>query len=437
MKVLLSISFLLVFAFSGCYGQIINTIDSEGLYDVGTIVFDKIGNLYFNSPLGNHIGKIDTNHIVTIIAGNGTYGYFGDGGPATDSELAQPQGVVLDTSNNIYFADQQNQRIRKVDLTTGLISTVAGMGPGGPYTGGFSGDNGLASAAQLNNPTDISIDKDGNLYIADTWNYRIRKINTSGIITSVAGNGIAGKIGNDGPATDAEIYYPYFLTVDSFGNIYVASPDNTIRKINGTTGIINKFAGDTLSGLYNGDNIPATSAHLYPSLMTFNSLGLLTISDEGYNNRIRLIDSLGIIHTIAGNGIEGNSGDGGLADSAEIDEPSGIIFDPCGNLYIAQVNAPRVRKVSFNPSCAPLNEQEISEQHISISPNPATTEINISGCKGGEKYSLFNILGIMEQTGILNSGTNNISLKELAPGMYLVKIWNPDGTEVVKRVVKM
>ena len=435
MKILISICCLFLFTTDVCCGQIINTIDSIGLYDIGNIVFDKFGNIYFNSILGNQIGKVDTNHVVTIIAGNGTYGFSGDGGSATNAELAHPQGIVLDNSNNIYIADQQNQRIRKVDLTTGLISTVAGTGSGGPYSGGFSGDNGPASAAQLNNPTDIKFDNNGNLYIADSWNYRIRKIDIAGIITTVAGNGISGKIGNDGSATNAELYYPSFLAIDDSGNLYVASSDYTIRRIN-STGIINAFAGDTSSGSYNGDNIPATNAQLTPTFMTFNSQGLLTISDDGYNFRIRLVDNNGIIHTIAGNGVEGSTGDGGPATAAELDISTGIVFDTCGNLYIAQVNQPRIRKVFFNPACWPEKVPELIDDRVVIHPNPARDVINVDNVKTQTNYALVNIVGIIEQSGTLKTGNNSIAIQSLPPGMYLLELTDNEARKTIKKIIK-
>ncbi|MGP8216201.1 MAG: T9SS type A sorting domain-containing protein [Bacteroidia bacterium] len=272
--------------------------------------------------------------IINTIAGNGSNGYSGDGGAATAAELSFPAGIVIDGSGNVYIADNRNNCIRKIN-TSGIISTVAGNG-----TGGYGGDGGAATAAELNYPTGIAVDAFGSMYIADNGNRRIRMVSTSGIIRTVAGG--SGNPDTNGQATMAALNVPYDVVVDATGNIFIADAgDNRILKVN-TSGFISSVAGNGLSG-YNGDGIAATTAE-------FNGPWGLTVDDSDniyiadcYNNRVRKVNSAGIISTVAGGGSSG-LGDGGPATSAEV-SPRGITLDNSGNMYIADWNH-RIRKVS-------------------------------------------------------------------------------------------
>jgi sugar lactone lactonase YvrE len=268
--------------------------------------------------------------------------YNGDNIPATSAELYYPHGVALDSAGDIYIADQANERIRKVDASTGLISTVAGNG-----TQGYNGDNIPATSAELYTPFGVALDSAGNLYIADDSNCRIRKVDAStGLISTVAGNGTAGYNGDNIPATSAELYYPNGVALDSAGNLYIADSDNRIREVNASTGLISTVAGNGTQG-YNGDNIPATSAELNdPSGVALDSAGNLYIADYD-NHRIRKVDaSTGLISTVAGNGTAGYNGDNIAAISAELDHPTGVALDSAGNLYVAGYFNHRIRKVN-------------------------------------------------------------------------------------------
>jgi uncharacterized repeat protein (TIGR03803 family) len=280
---------------------------------------------------------------ITTLAGNGTQGYSGDGGPATSAELSAPDGVAVDTSGNIYIGDLGNNRVRKVTVATGDISTVAGDG-----TGGYSGDGGLATKAELSSPEGVAVDHAGNIYIADHTNSRIRKVTVStGIITTVAGDGTTGYSGDGGLATKAELCAPEDVTVDSAGNIYIAdSCNNRIRKVTASTGIITTVAGDGKGG-YSGDGGQATSAELSdPIGVGLDTANNIYIGDFS-NNRIRKVTvSTGIITTVAGDGKAGYSGDGGPATSAELNFPGGVEVDPAGNIYIADYGNSRIRKVT-------------------------------------------------------------------------------------------
>jgi len=278
---------------------------------------------------------------VYTVAGSGTEGFSGDGGLATAAEFAYPTGVAVDSSGNIYIADNSNCRIRKVN-TSGIISTIAGNG-----TPGFSGDGGLATAAQLNYPEGVALDKMGNLYIADHTNSRIRMVNTSGIISTIAGSGAPGYLGDRGPAIKAQLRGPRGVAVAVNGDIYIADSDNNhIRKID-TQGIITTVAGDSTGvGGYNGDGIPAIQAKVdLPYAISLDKTGNLYIADD-VNNRIRMVNTAGIISTVAGVGTCGYSGDGGPAAGAPICAPLGLALDAAGNLFISDYFHGVIRKVN-------------------------------------------------------------------------------------------
>ena len=422
--------------------QIITTIAGGGtsLGDGGTAtsaalnapnkcVFDKYENFYFAEPLEGRIRKINTAGIITTIAGTGNNGYNGDDIPATSAEINDAPAIMFDANGDLYIADAENNRIRKVDITTGIITTVVGTG-----VGGYNGDNIPATSAEIYSPTDICFDATGNLYISDFSNYRIRKVDTAGIITTIAGTGESGTSGDGGPATMAKFLGTYGLTIDDTGNLYIADWDaGRVRKVD-TSGIISTYAG-TGSFTYNGDNISATASNIAPLKITFNNSNELCIVDDP-NDRIRLIDNSGIIHTIAGKGTCCYSGDNGPADSAEIGGPGGIAFDTCGNLYISQVDTPRIRKVAFNPYCWPFKAPQVITNDVVVYPNPVIGEITITNVKTESSYAILNITGIIEQTGILKQGSNEISVQSLPPGHYLLELIDDDGNKTMRKIVK-
>jgi sugar lactone lactonase YvrE len=426
-------------------GQVINTVAGNGtnnnsgdngpainagIYQPSWIIFDKKGNYYIVSGQGHKIRKVDTSGIITTVAGTGVGGYNGEGGLADTSKLNGPSSIVLDSAGNLYIADAMNNRIRKVDITTGIISTVAGDG-----TQGFSGDNYLASQAQLNGPDDVCFDKLGNLYISDAGNHRIRKVNQLGIITTYAGNGNSGNGGDGGPALMAELSAPRGIAVGSDKNLYIADwSGNRVRKVD-TNGVISTIAGNG-AYIYNGDNIAATAANMSPVRVAFDNMSNLFITDF-YNNRIREVDANGIIYTIAGNGVQAFSGDGGPANSASLNGPSGITFDSCGNLYITEVNQGRIRKVTFHPNCFSESVNEVGNvDNIKVYPNPTNDILTITG-KDVKSAVILNVMGqvLIEQK---NYKTNKaiINVSSLASGVYFVKIRDKYGAEVVKRFVK-
>ena len=267
----------------------------------------------------------------------------GDGGPATQARLAPPAGVAIDGAGNLYIADVNFGHVRKVDGQTGVITTVAGKGKSGS-----SGDGGPATQAALDDPSGLAIDGSGNLYIADTGNDRVRRVDAAtGLITTVAGTGEEGFSGDGGPATQAALDEPHGLAFGGAGNLYIADTGNDrVRRVDAATGLITTVAGTGEEG-FSGDGGPATQAALdEPHGLAFGGAGNLYIADTG-NDRVRRVDAAtGLITTVAGTGEEGFSGDGGPATQAALDEPSGLAFDGAGNLYIADTRNSRVRRVS-------------------------------------------------------------------------------------------
>ncbi|WP_026309024.1 NHL repeat-containing protein [Spirosoma spitsbergense] len=323
------------------YGGDRGPATSASLYNPVGVAFDGTGNFYIADQQNQRIRKVATSGIITTVAGNGLFTFGGDGGAATAANLANPSGVAVDGVGNIYIADALNQRIRKVAMS-GIITTVAGNG-----IAGFSGDGGAATAASLNNPVGVTVDGTGNLYIADSQNNRIRKVATSGIISTVAGNGTASNSGDGGLATAAGFNYIAGVVLDGSGNLYIADQGNhRIRKV-ATDGIVTTVAGTGIAG-YSGDGGLATAANLAnPASVVVDGMGNLYIADYG-NNRIRKVATNGIITTVAGNGSHGFSGDGGLATAAILDNPFNVAVDGMGNLYISDSDNQRVRKVTFS-----------------------------------------------------------------------------------------
>jgi sugar lactone lactonase YvrE len=242
---------------------------SASLGELFGLAVDPAGNLYFVIDYPQYyVLKVDLNGILTVFAGSGNYGFSGDGGPATKAGLSYMAGLAADAEGNVYIADQQNLRIRKVD-THGIISTVAGGGSGGRDS---VGDGGPATQASLSEAWGVAVDAAGNLYIADTGFARIRKVDTNGIITTIAGNGNSGFSGDDGPATQAELFGPTGVTIDAAGNVYIADADNRrVRRVD-TNGTIKTIAG-TGDFHDSGDGGPATKAGMNPNVIAIDSSG--------------------------------------------------------------------------------------------------------------------------------------------------------------------
>jgi sugar lactone lactonase YvrE len=309
---------------------------------------DVSGDLYIADTFNHRIRHVSAiTGTITTVAGTGDFGFNGDDIAATAAQLNYPNGIVLDGLGNMYIADTNNHRIRRVLASTGIITTVAETGDFG-----FNGDDIAATAAELWYPSGIALDNSGeiagSMYIADTNNHRIRYVSaTSGIITTVAGSSNFGFSGDSMAATAAELWYPSGIAPDASGNLYIADTNNhRIRLVSAITGIITTVAGTGDFG-FNGDDIAATAAQLnYPNGIVLDGLGNMFIADT-YNHRIRLVSASSLlITTVAGTGDFGFSGDSMAATAAELWYPSGIAPDASGNLYIADTYNHRIRLVS-------------------------------------------------------------------------------------------
>ncbi len=343
------------------------------------VALDATGNLFIADSGNFRIRKVTSGGVVSTIAGNGTPGFKGNSTQATSAELYGPAGMATDAAGNLFLADYLNQRVFKV-TPGGAISTVAGNG-----TQGFSGDGGPATSAQLNEPWGIAVDAAGNLFIADLVNHRIRKVTTDGAIGTVAGMGIPGFGGDGGRATSAQLNYPVGVAVDSAGNLFIAdSGNNRIRRVT-AGGVISTVAGNGIQGFI-GDGGAATAARLYgPTGIAVDSAGSLFISDHG-NNRVRKVTSDGIISTVAGLGTAGFSGDGGLATAAQLNFPMGVALDASGNLFLADYTNNRVRMVkpvsNFFPQVAAGSEYSTIFTIANTGPFPAAGRLILNDPQG-------------------------------------------------------
>jgi sugar lactone lactonase YvrE len=307
---------------------------------VDGIAVDKKGNVYIAMRDNNIISRIDLKGFMTTYVGTGSSGFSGDGGKATEARLNVPAGLAFDRSGNLYIADRNNHRIRKVD-TRGTITTIAGTG-----TAGFSGDGGLATQAQLNLPSGVALDGKGNIFISDRSNNRIRVIDSKGKILTYAGSGNDGFRGDNGPALKASIDRPFGIALDRKGNLYIADRrNNRVRKVN-TQGIITTVAGD--GGYFMmGDNGPAYRASIAgPTGVVVDDQGTLYIADRE-NNRIRAVDSEGMISTVVGTGQQDYNGDSEVGRDTNLHLPFGVALTPDGKLLVVDRSHYRIRSIDL------------------------------------------------------------------------------------------
>ena len=319
------------------FGNNIPATGAELYYPTG-VASDSSGNIYIADRSNCVVREVNAvTQIITTFAGTGVCGFSGDNGPATSAQLNQPYKVAVDSSGDVYIADTSNCVIRKV--TGGTITTFAGKD-----VCGYSGDGGAATAAELYEPDGVAVDSSGDVYIADQYNYVVRKV-SGGTISTFAGNHTYGYAGDGGPAASAEFEYVLDVAVDGFGNVYIADQYNQrIRKVN-TSGIISTYAGNGTAG-YEGDNTLAYQTSLYyPTGVAVDGAGDVIIADYD-NQRVRMVDQSNIIHTIAGDGTAGFNGNDILATLAELYQPFGVAVDPSGNIYEADFQDWLVRKVN-------------------------------------------------------------------------------------------
>ena len=307
------------------------------------IAFDAAGNLYFTDTFNNRIRRVDAQSgVISTLAGNGEAGYAGDGGPATEASLNEPYGIVLDRAGNIFIADRLNRRVRRIDAASGIISTLAGTGEAA-----YGGDGGPAAQAGLAEPNGLAFDAaERHLYIADVADHRVRIVNlAAGTIATFAGTGKAEHSGDGGKAREAGVFGARAVKLAADGTLYILERQgSSLRAVDPATGIITTVAGTTARG-YGGDGGPALEAVFdAPKEMAIDRDGSLLIVDTE-NHAIRRIDrATGIVTNVAG-GRKGTGGDGGPATQAGLDRPHGAVVGPDGAIYIGDTNNHRIRKV--------------------------------------------------------------------------------------------
>ncbi len=407
------------------------------------LFLDRFENLYIADAFNNRIRKVDLiSGIISTVCGNDTAEFSGDGGPASSSQLYVPQGIITDTIDNKYIVDAGNNRIRFINIFTNVISTIAGSGPSGIGVVGDLGDGGPATNAQISNPSGLCIDKFFNLYISDYGNNKIRKINAlTGIISTFAGIGTHGYMGGSvdytgdgGQATAAIFSGPIQVFADNADNIFICDQWNhAIRKVDATTGIITTITGNGTAG-HTGDGGLAVNATLnQPGGIFVDDKENIFIAEYG-DGVIRKIDgATGIISTVAGTGTRGYSGDGGPATAAEL-KCSDVVVDKNGVIYIADIDNNRIRMV-YNTAMGVGNVKMGKGENVQIYPNPVNDELNIENGANSDLI-IYNLLGSELLETKLISNKEAVNIIQLTPGVYLVKIIGANGEVQNFRVVK-
>jgi len=437
--------FLMAILFSHANAQMITTLAGNGaqgysgdggpakkaiLNTCDAVAFDGNGNLYISDRGNQCIRKVTPNGIISTIAGNGKSGFSGDGGPATSAQLNGPISIAVDAAgNNIYVADEYNHRVRKI--SNGIITTVAGNG-----VNGYSGDKGLATAAALGAPVSVALDGNGNLYVGDWQTFTVRKINQSGIITTVAGNGRQGFSGDGGAATLAQLNYTWGIAIDKSGNLYISDTyNNRIRKVT-TDGIIRTIAGNGAQTNSGDGGLAVNASLILPHCVAVDNAGNIYTSDAYQNHIVREINMSngGIISTIAGNGVMGYSGDGGLPVKASLNGPYDVTLDANGNVFIAEQGNSVIREILIKPvittggsvtafnSCAGIASVS---QSVTVGGSGLTGNLSITAPVGYELSLQAN--GTYTSNITLNANSGSVSPTTIYIRLSSTATGNPSG----------
>jgi len=412
--------------------QIITTVAGGGINNPGNggqaiecvletpsgVAVDGSGNYYICETFAQRVRKVSPDGTISIFAGTGVSGNSGNGGPATAAKLSNPYCIVVDKFDNVYIGEFSV--IRKIN-TAGIITNYAGTG-----ISGASGTGGPATAAQLMGIRGLAIDGLGNMYVSDIANNVVRKIDNMGIITRVAGTGLATYNGDTLQATDANISEPVGLATDKDNNLYIVSySQNRVRKVT-PDGIITTVAGTGVAG-YSGDGSYAASAKLdRPSSICIDKWNNLYVTDS-YNDCVRKITTTGVISTIAGNGLSGFEGDGGPATAAKLLYPAGIITDEAGGMLLCDWGNNRVRRVNNVVSVADVSS---INNGIDISPNPNSGSFNLrltSMYKNEIKVAVTNIVGKVVKEIFVKTNEKVTVILDAPSGIYFVTAFTDAG----------
>jgi hypothetical protein len=385
------------------------------------VAMDAAGSVYFTDNANHRIRKIDPAGIIHTIAGQGYAGFSADGTAATAALISGPAGITVDGSGNVYFAEPGNHRIRKIDAS-GILTTVAGTG-----VTGYTGDGSPATNARLNAPRGIYLAA-GNLFMADYSSNCVRKIDASGIISTVAGTGIGGFSGDGSAATAAKLSSPGSVAVDNLGNLYIADVLNNRVRVVDASGTIHTLAGTGVAGFF-GDGGAATSAKInQPMGVAVDELGNVAISDQ-LNHRIRKVDPTGMITTIAGTGVAGYSGDGIPATTAKLNSPFGVSVDSVGNVYICDRLNMRMRKISQNDN-KPFFTAGVTDS-IAICENDGPTAINAlltaSDADAGQTLTWTPLSGPVHGTAVVSFGASSTGAAITPSGLTYIPVTGYSG----------
>lgn len=414
------------YAGNGTAGSTNGNISGAKFSSPNSICMDKSGNIYISDGANNRIRMITPGGTVSTYAGSGTNGFLD--GPKATAQFSGSFGVCTDDSGNVYVSDFTNQRIRKITALTGMVSTIAGTGVAG-Y------NDGPANVAQFNYPRGICIDKQGNIYVGDSWNHRVRKIDPAGNVTTYAGGGSTmgvQSIGSwvDGNDISARFATPCGLAIDKFGNVYVADAYNhRIRKIN-TSRVVTTVCGiGTTPGVNTGGfaDGPATSAQLsVPTEVFSDSLGNLLIGDL-YNNRVRKADLTGNVTTVAGTGTAGFTN--GAGTGATFNYPRGVTANLAGDsIYVVDFNNHAIRLIIGATNA--IEELSSTANNIETYPSPALNHVTVLLKDSEDKdFKVFDIEGKNVTNNVLTESTTkendqtliNLNLKKLASGIYIIR----------------
>ncbi|MBX2905225.1 MAG: T9SS type A sorting domain-containing protein [Taibaiella sp.] len=390
------------------------------------VCLDKDGNVYIADSYGCRIRKIDkVTGIITSVAGNGVGPNAGNNVPATDATLALPISVYIDKEDNLYISCRYC--VRKVNLPTGIISTVAGSFS----SGGYTGDGGNATASMLATPICVAVAKNGDVFIGDRGNNTIRKIEkASGTISTFAGNGLPSFSGDGGPASSAQLNFAGAIAIDTNDNIYIGD-NNRIRKVENSTGIINTIGG-TGAAAHAGDGGDVAAASIItPSGMCVDNGGNIYFS-ETFGSRVRKVDvTSNTIKTIAGNGNDGFSGDGGSGSFAEMNLPIGVCVNGNGStVYIADKVNHRIRKL-YAPSLDMVRPGK--EVTVAVFPNPSTGRFRVNlDISADCQATVCNAIGQVVMQTQFSSGDFEINLDDFPMGIYLLSVETAESRAICK-----